>query len=210
MTDSLKDQLKVLLETHPELNGCKISFVGTDNFLIDKTNSNEADTGDEKIIEEISGPLSVEVIVGNSPKIEIRKSPVHGYGVFAKEDLAEGELIDQCRLLKLGHRANYNHDPVLKDYIWADRDNSIESKAHGNNIFIALGFGSMYNHSDSPNTKQWVNYNAGVMTVNTNRVIKKDEEIFVNYGKKYFLIRDFWKGVRKNQAFEKILEKRQK
>lgn len=68
----------------------------------------------------------------------------------------------------------------------------------------------MYNHSDSPNTKQWVNYNAGVMTVNTNRVIKKDEEIFVNYGKKYFLIRDFWKGVRKNQAFEKILEKRQK
>ncbi|HEY9003782.1 MAG TPA: hypothetical protein VIM89_20675 [Mucilaginibacter sp.] len=31
----------------------------------------------------------------------------------------------------------------------------------------------------------------------------KGEEIFVSFGDKYFLIRDFWKNINKNKALEK-------
>jgi SET domain-containing protein len=210
MTDNLRDQLKVLLENNPELNGCSLSFLGADNFLINEDKNNVSENNQAKIIEKNSNSLSVEAISGNSSKIEIRKSPVHGYGVFAKEAIEVDELIDECRLLKFGYRANYNHDPVLKDYVWVNQENSIESEHHGNTIFIALGFSSMFNHSDHPNTSQSLNFNTEVMTVKAKRRISENEELFVNYGNKYFLVRNFWKGISKNQALEKFLEKQQK
>ena len=38
----------------------------------------------------------------HSDKIEIRKSPVHGYGVFAKDDITKGELLEECYYLEVG------------------------------------------------------------------------------------------------------------
>ena len=36
-----------------------------------------------------------------NPKIYIDKSPVHGWGVFAKEDIMEGEVFEECPVLTL-------------------------------------------------------------------------------------------------------------
>jgi hypothetical protein len=197
MDESLKKKLQALLAEHPELNGGKVSFLEDGISL----SSNSKD--------ENYKPFSVEVITGNSPKVEVRLSTVHGYGVFAKENLEEGELIEQCRLLKLGNRAIYNNDPVLKDYVWAGEQKSSESKEHGACQYIALGFGSIYNHSDQPNTIQKLNFRTEVMKVKAARIILKDEEIFVSYGKKYFMIRNFWKGIHQSNALEKFFEKGQ-
>ena len=32
----------------------------------------------------------------HNPKLEVRKSPLQGYGVFAKEDIKKGELLEEC------------------------------------------------------------------------------------------------------------------
>ena len=36
-----------------------------------------------------------------NPKIYVDKSPVHGCGVFAKEDIVEGEVFEECPVLTL-------------------------------------------------------------------------------------------------------------
>jgi hypothetical protein len=41
----------------------------------------------------------------HNSKIYIDKSPVHGWGVFAKQDIKSGELIEECPVLTL---------PILK------------------------------------------------------------------------------------------------
>jgi hypothetical protein len=60
--------------------------------------------------------------------------------------------------------------------------------------YLALGYGSVYNHSKNPNTKIKLNFENETMTIYSIRKIEKDEEIFVSYGPKYWLIRDFWKN----------------
>ena len=34
-------------------------------------------------------------------KLEVRESPIHGYGVFAKEDIKKGELLEECHYIRL-------------------------------------------------------------------------------------------------------------
>jgi SET domain-containing protein len=156
-------------------------------------------------IASVSGP---DIIVGPSLKIEVRKSSIHGYGVFAKEDITEGELIEQVKLLRLAWRANYTNDPVLRDYIWGDKSCKCKDcEMHGFPQYIALGFGSLYNHSVTPNTTQQLDFATEIMTIKAGRRIEKDEELFVNYGHKYWLVRDFWKQVHKSRTLEDFANK---
>lgn len=203
MDDALKKDLAKLLEAHPELKNRKLVF--TDDDILFAKDAEKAAAGAEsakatcKIKEEF--PV---VIKGHSPKVEVRKSPVHGYGVFAKEDIAEGEFIEECKLLKLGWRGMYPGDPVIREYTWGNKQcDCIECRNHGVFQYLALGLGSIYNHADVPNTKQKQDFKTELMTVRAGRAIKKDEEIFVTYGDKYFLIRDFWKNLKPN-ALEKV------
>ncbi|WCT11884.1 SET domain-containing protein-lysine N-methyltransferase [Mucilaginibacter jinjuensis] len=210
MNDALKKQLQLLLEQHPELNNGNISFAdGQITLNAAEETSLAVEKADHSDTVNKPGYL-VDIIAGHTAKVEVRKSPVHGYGVFAKELIEAGELIEECRLLKLGYRANYNHDPVLKDYVWAGRDDGEQTKLHGLNQYLALGLGVIYNHSDQPNTIQNLDFDTEVMTIKARQPIQKGEEIFVTYGKKYFMIRNFWKNVHKNNELENFITKQQK
>ena len=37
----------------------------------------------------------------HNPKVYADKSPIHGWGVFAKEDIIEGEVFEECPILTL-------------------------------------------------------------------------------------------------------------
>jgi SET domain-containing protein len=76
---------------------------------------------------------------------------------------------------------------------------------HGAHQYMAMGFGSMYNHADTPNTIQLQNFEDETMLVKARQNILPGEEIFVNYGNRYFLVRNFWKNIRQNNEFEKKL-----
>lgn len=130
---------------------------------------------------------------GPSSKIQVQKSGTHGYGIYAIDDIQPGELIEESRMLRIGLRANYSHDKVLRDYFWAfEKCGCDECKTHGFVQFIGLGNLSLYNHSDTPNTKQKIEFQNERMVIHANDHIPKGTEIFVNYGPKYWFYRKLW------------------
>ncbi len=136
---------------------------------------------------------------GSSSKIRVSRSSTHGYGVFAIEDIAEGGLIEEARMLRTGLRRNYNHDPILKDYWWGfNKCTCDECRNHGHVLYLGLGNLSLYNHSDKPNTKQKIDFSREIMTIHARQDIKKGDEIFVNYGEKYWFFRKLWHNLSEN------------
>ena len=111
-----------------------------------------------------------------NPKIYIDKSPVHGWGVFAKEDIFEGEVFEECPILTLPIEKG-EVTPLLIDY----RFNWPQGTEWKEQV-IALGYGSFYNHSETANAFWISNIENRTFKFISNREIKKGEEIFVWYG----------------------------
>ena len=90
-----------------------------------------------------------------SDKIEIRKSSVHGYGVFAKDDIKKGEILEECYYLEVGWReemGRYRFDFKDNQLGQTPLDESPEK------MVISLGFGSMYNASLSGEENGSINH----------------------------------------------------
>ena len=108
-------------------------------------------------------------------KLVVKKSKMHGYGVFANKTIKKGELIEECYVLicKGG-------DKGLEDFYF---------DARGKNA-IFTGFGSIYNHLDDPNADYTINMKKRLATIKADRKILKGEEIFVSYGDEWFETRN--------------------
>lgn len=104
-------------------------------------------------------------------KLTVKKSNIHGYGVFADKAIKKGELIEECYML-----VSKGGDKVLEDYYF---------DAKGK-YAIFLGYGCIYNHSDDPNADYKLNIKQRVVTIKATRNIAKGEEIFVTYGDEWF------------------------
>jgi hypothetical protein len=110
-------------------------------------------------------------------KVYIDKSPIHGWGVFAKEDIMEGEVFEECPVLTLP--LTYGEvSSLLIDY----RFNWPSGVDPWQEQVVALGFGSLYNHSETPNAYWYSDNENKTFKFTSNRVIKQGEEIFVWYG----------------------------
>ena len=109
-------------------------------------------------------------------KIYVAKSPVHGWGVFAKEKILTGELIEECPVLDL---------PIEKGEVTSlliDYRFNFPSGTEWESQVVALGYGSLYNHSDQANA-YWVSDNlARTFKFIASRDIEAGEEIFTYYG----------------------------
>jgi hypothetical protein len=119
-------------------------------------------------------------MVFRPPEVEVKKSGVAGRGVYALRDFTKGEiietapsLIDDCK----------NFQGVLKDYISGTRVKD--------QCAINMGYFNYYNHSDKNNAKYNTDYDTQSISVMALKDIKKGEEIFVNYGEKYWTTRDY-------------------
>lgn len=124
-------------------------------------------------------------------KIVLGFSSVHGRGVFAAVDIQEGELIERCPTVPLGFRSRYHMDPQIYKYLYAQPlCPCLECKNHGFILHMILGYGMMYNHRDVANTRWQFDYSQLIADVVTITDIKAGEEIFVDYGNKYFLDRE--------------------
>ena len=104
-------------------------------------------------------------------KIIVKKSRLHGYGVFATHNIRKGEKIEACYVL-----ISRGGDKVLQDYYF---------DAKGK-YALFTGFGSIYNHADEPNVDYSINITKRIATFKANKTIRKGEEIFVDYGEKWF------------------------
>lgn len=98
-----------------------------------------------------------------------------GRGVFAGGNFKTGQMIERCPVIELPA----SDVPLLKKtkllnyyFIWG-KDNK--------QVAIALGYGSLYNHSYEPNATYIKNLDENIIEFVTIKPIKKNEEITVNY-----------------------------
>ena len=111
-----------------------------------------------------------------NPKIYIDKSSIHGWGVFAYEEIKEGEVFEECPVFTLPIPKGES-SPLLIDY----RFNWPQGTEWEEQV-VSWGFGSLYNHSDDPNA-YWIS-DLGRKTFKFIAVknISPGQEIFIWYG----------------------------
>lgn len=111
------------------------------------------------------------------PRLQVKKSKIEnaGYGVFASDDINKNTIIERAHGLKINRK---HRDGSIINY-----DYNLDPK----NTFVVFGYGSIYNHSDTPNIEHVLDKNNDTpnMTYRTTRPIEAGEELYVSYGKNW-------------------------
>lgn len=98
----------------------------------------------------------------------------YGRGVFATRDIEKGELIEEAPVIVVPYKERkYLKKTIMSEYYfnWGEHTDAA----------IALGFGSLYNHSYTPNatfTNNLVNQTIDFYAISN---IKEGDEITINY-----------------------------
>lgn len=120
--------------------------------------------------------------------VHVKESSTEGLGVFANHTIDNNSIIENCPIVPLAFRSRYHSDPQIYNYLFSSPDCECkECKNHGYNLYMILGCGMLYNHSDQHNAEikfDFQNRTASVIAISS---IDKDAEIFINYSQKYFL-----------------------
>lgn len=101
----------------------------------------------------------------------VKKSPIHGFGVFAETSINTNDIIEECTIILLSEKS-----PSLTNYAFDA----------GGKSAVLTGYGFIYNHSEEPNANYFVDAENKIATFRALRVIQKGEEIFTSYGKDWF------------------------
>ncbi|WP_155767501.1 SET domain-containing protein [Sporosarcina ureilytica] len=105
----------------------------------------------------------------------IKDTGKYGRGIFATRDIKKGELIEVSPVI-VSHRNEWKYlkKTILNDYCfsWGEK---YEHTA------LALGYGSIFNHSYSPNAYFIYNMENQSIDFYTRLDIKMGEEITINY-----------------------------
>ncbi len=109
------------------------------------------------------------------PGLYIRKTKSKGRGVFTTHDIPKGSVIEICPIIHIPeHEVDIIHETDLHDYyfVWGEDD---EEGA------IALGYGSLYNHSYRPKAEYIYDLGEDVIEIMAIKDIKAGTEITCNY-----------------------------
>jgi len=108
-----------------------------------------------------------------SQLIEVKWISGKGRGVFARENIGKGAVIERVPVLTLPIEEVFSRNArsTLSEYVFRWRDGEVA---------IALGYGSLYNHSFRPNARF---YSEGrlMQVFVALRDIEAGEEITINY-----------------------------
>lgn len=126
-------------------------------------------------------------------KVEVRSSEIHGYGVFAIDKIAKGEIIEECHLLTIPFNLG-TFDSFLVNYKF-----NYPSHEKVEQYVIPLGNGAIYNHSDNNNAFWRTNKEHKTFEFVAQKDIEIGEEICTYYGDS-----TYWETVNKF-AKEKII-----
>ncbi len=109
--------------------------------------------------------------------IEVKHSALSGgeftRGVFATRDIAKGELIHEAPVVAY---ENEDHEhiekTILEDYVF---------EYGANHTAILLGYGSLINHSYTPNATYEISFEKHTFDFYAYTDIKAGDEILINY-----------------------------
>lgn len=114
-----------------------------------------------------------DAVVVAAPAVYVGPSPTHGRGVFAARAFEAGEEIEAAPVLVVEEDQRAYLDGTA---LWGYYFEWDEGRAA-----VALGYGSLYNHSWSSNARYDQDFEARVIRVSAVRPIAPGEEITVNY-----------------------------
>ena len=108
-----------------------------------------------------------------SSLVAVKRSKGRGRGVFALCDISEGTEIERVPVLVLEVKALYDneHDSRLLNYVFEWGNNTVA---------LALGYGSLYNHSFKPNAR-YDDVGQATKVYSAIRDIESGEETTINY-----------------------------
>jgi hypothetical protein len=115
--------------------------------------------------------------ISTSNKIFVKESGIKnaGRGVFAKENIKKGETIEIAPFIEISENDTSKlKESILVTYFFYFGKNKEK-------IALALGFGSLYNHSDKANMIYKIECKEKTIKFTALRDIKKGEEITFNY-----------------------------
>ena len=94
----------------------------------------------------------------------------HGRGVFAAQSFDAGDVVEDCPVLL-----------VATDAVVAIGLDGYCFEWDGERYALALGYGSLYNHSWDPNARYDQDHGASLVSYSALRSIAPGEEITINY-----------------------------
>lgn len=117
-------------------------------------------------------------ILSNAMKnIYVKSTNKKGRGVFAKRNLPKGTIIEIAPVIVLPKTDSVweHNESILDNYYYAWKVNGKDACA------LALGYGSLYNHSYNPNAQYNQDYKNERLKIVAIKDIEEDQEITVNY-----------------------------
>ncbi len=112
-----------------------------------------------------------------SNKVYVGKStiPKAGRGVYARRDIQKGEIIETSPIIEVPqHDLSNLKESILVTYFFYFGKNK-------ERLAIALGFGSLYNHSHKPNITYKMSPKESLIDFIALKDIKKEDELTFNY-----------------------------
>ena len=104
-----------------------------------------------------------------------------GHGIFTTKSIPADTTLEECPYLRIN--ADECSD-TLDDYVF--NLEKAEDNGEGDIYSLVLGWGSLFNHSDSHNTEYWHDTDRDLIVFHTIKKVAAGKQLFVNYGK------DWW------------------
>lgn len=133
---------------------------------------------EKKTAVEIGGPAHAMDVgdpgAGRHPDLRIKRVRGMGRGVFAGRPFHVGQNIEVCPVIVLLEGIEEGALGNLRMFVfkWGKADDRLA---------IALGYGSLYNHSADPNAEFVPRYSRGEIEFRAVRPIEAGDQIFVDY-----------------------------
>lgn len=118
-------------------------------------------------------------------KLAIRKSPLNGYGVFATEDITQGEIIEEAVFVRTQYRNKDLVYPEIRQICYTFPCECDQCKHRGNNFLLSSGYIQIYNHDEDHDVNLEFLLAERIIRVRAIKDIPKDKEVFHNYGVQY-------------------------
>ena len=127
-------------------------------------------------------------------KLQTKKSEIGGYGVFATEDIQEGELIEQAIYTPMEYRQTHVFAREIGQICYPLPCGCERCKIVGYQMCLSSGYINLYNHGEDEKQNVKFEWNKQERTIEVYciREILKGEEVLHNYGPNY----DSWNDVK--------------
>ena len=126
--------------------------------------------------------------ISHKLRVDTSSIPNAGLGVFATEDIIQGEVIERSPVILLAMDAISTMQDLTEGYsVLGD----VIFRWNTKTAAIALGWGGLYNH-DIKNNVNWTSYSEkSCMEYYAKKFIEKGEELFIQYRHVTGELRDF-------------------